>query len=77
METLRLGTFFWLQVLHLFKTVMALIRDKAKIGLKSGVYSSSRAQVRSSSWAGLSRQIGGLVYTCIGVIFPTQDRVEG
>ena len=51
-----------------FKTVIALIRDEANIGLKSGVYSSSRALVRS--WAGLSRQIRGLLYTYIRVIFP-------
>ena len=30
-----------------YKTVMALLRDKAKIGLKSGVYSSSRGLVCS------------------------------
>ena len=49
-------------------TAMALFQDKAKIGLKSGVYSSSRALVRS--WAGLSRQIRGLLYTYIRVILP-------
>ena len=54
---------------------MALIGDQAKIVLKSEVCSSSRALVRS--WAGLSREIRGLVYTCIGVIFPTCDRVGG